>query len=309
MAEIKLSCPECGRKLSVSGDKAGKKGKCPRCGAIIEVPSGLVGSPEPESPEEREEVVEVPPQEAKPTPVMARGEREERGATSQEGPARAVKRPTVAWAVASLSCGLLGLLTFWLFFPGLLLGVCAIVFSALQSRRRPHGMATAGLVLGIIAIPLSVFVGGCFGLIALGRAGQAVEEATKQAERARQAAAQVEEARHQSIQPSAPEHGNEADATSPPQDENPAAFLYDNVSFKQGMLGARCLGEITNRSGRDYRTAQFTLSVYSPDGTLAGAFPIFITTFASGQTKSFDENIEVPLENVGKYKIQFDAGF
>ena len=307
MAEIKLSCPECGRKLSVSGDKAGKKGKCPRCGAIIEVPSGLVGSPEPESPEEREEVVEVPPQEAKPTPVMARGEREERGATSQEGPARAVKRPTVAWAVASLSCGLLGLLTFWLFFPGLLLGVCAIVFSALQSRRRPNGMATAGLVLGIITIPLSVFVGGCFGLVILG--GRAVQEAVRETERAGQARAQAEEARHQSIQPSAPEQGNEADAASPPADDNAAAFVYDNVSFKQGVLGTRCLGEITNRSGRDYGMAQFTLSVYSADGALLDTSPIFIQTFATGQTKTFDEGVEAPLDKVGKYKIQFESGF
>ena len=35
---IDFACPECGRKIKVQGDRAGRKGKCPQCGKSLTVP-------------------------------------------------------------------------------------------------------------------------------------------------------------------------------------------------------------------------------------------------------------------------------
>ena len=47
------------------------------------------------------------------------------------------------------------------------------------------------------------------------------------------------------------------------RDAKPAGsgFFYSNVSISTGMLGAQCLGEMTNNSGRDYTLCQLSLSV------------------------------------------------
>ncbi len=36
---IEFKCSECGKKLKVAGDAAGKRGKCPQCGAMLRVPA------------------------------------------------------------------------------------------------------------------------------------------------------------------------------------------------------------------------------------------------------------------------------
>ena len=55
-------------------------------------------------------------------------------------------------AIASLVCGIVGL-----FFFGIILGPLAIVFSVMARKKGfTSGMATAGLVLGIIAVVLYV---------------------------------------------------------------------------------------------------------------------------------------------------------
>lgn len=57
---------------------------------------------------------------------------------------------TEEWGVASLVCSIVGLLLF--FFPplGLVVSILAIVFYAVQKKRGINGIATAGLVLGIV---------------------------------------------------------------------------------------------------------------------------------------------------------------
>lgn len=41
-ATISFPCKACGAKLVVPADQAGKKGKCPGCGAFVPVPDGPV---------------------------------------------------------------------------------------------------------------------------------------------------------------------------------------------------------------------------------------------------------------------------
>jgi len=57
MLDNEWACPGCGKRLGASGDKAGKKGKCPRCGAVVQVPaldakeSAPAGATEPTQPQ------------------------------------------------------------------------------------------------------------------------------------------------------------------------------------------------------------------------------------------------------------------
>jgi hypothetical protein len=67
--------------------------------------------------------------------------------------------PTNGKAVASMVLGILSIALCWLYgIVGLVLGILAIVFGV-QGRRRPdgHGMATAGLVTGILGVVFSTF--------------------------------------------------------------------------------------------------------------------------------------------------------
>ena len=36
---ISFQCPACGKKLKVKDEFAGKKGKCPKCGNVINIPA------------------------------------------------------------------------------------------------------------------------------------------------------------------------------------------------------------------------------------------------------------------------------
>ena len=45
MSPINVECPQCGKKLRVRDEQAGKKGKCPGCGNVLVVPSAPPGPP------------------------------------------------------------------------------------------------------------------------------------------------------------------------------------------------------------------------------------------------------------------------
>jgi hypothetical protein len=64
-------------------------------------------------------------------------------------------------AVASLVLGILGAVFFWVVWPGVILGILAVVFGAIGRSKAaagaPYkGVATAGLILGIAAIGLAL---------------------------------------------------------------------------------------------------------------------------------------------------------
>ena len=69
-----------------------------------------------------------------------------------------MKQKTNGWGIASLVCGLAGLVTPYV---GIVLSILAIVFHSVQKNKGgPNGMATAGLVLGIIGTILNIFMWG-----------------------------------------------------------------------------------------------------------------------------------------------------
>ena len=70
---------------------------------------------------------------------------------------------THAWGIAGLVTGIIGLLLL-LLAPniGILFSITAVIFSLIQKRYESTGVATAGLILGIIGIILYVIIGFAF---------------------------------------------------------------------------------------------------------------------------------------------------
>ncbi len=74
------------------------------------------------------------------------------------------------YAIASMVCGICSILTCWCYgIIGLICGVCAIAFYFVLKNKRisTRGMATAGLVCGIIGTALSII---CLVLVIIGLA-------------------------------------------------------------------------------------------------------------------------------------------
>lgn len=63
-------------------------------------------------------------------------------------------------AIASMVLGILSIITFLIFFISIPLGILAIVFGVIANKKQKNGMATAGLVTGIVGIALSLIIIG-----------------------------------------------------------------------------------------------------------------------------------------------------
>lgn len=72
-------------------------------------------------------------------------------------------KPTHSWGIAGLAVGIIGLLLLFLA-PniGILFSIAAVIFSVIQKKYEPTGIATAGLILGIIGIIFYVIIAFAF---------------------------------------------------------------------------------------------------------------------------------------------------
>jgi hypothetical protein len=75
------------------------------------------------------------------------------GAPAHRGPRAA--HPEQASATASIVLGVCAIVLTPLFGLGIVLGILAIVFGMLARRAAPHGLATAGIITGVIGVVLS----------------------------------------------------------------------------------------------------------------------------------------------------------
>ena len=131
MSDIQFNCPECGHSLAVDSAGAGMLVQCPECQKQITIPAA------PHSP---------PPGDSKvPPPVMGK-------------PSKKSRLPVIG-----LVLGILGL---W--FMGLLAAIPAVICAHIARARalksptgQDKGMASAGLVVGYLAIAISLFMGSC----------------------------------------------------------------------------------------------------------------------------------------------------
>ncbi|MEI6166485.1 MAG: DUF4190 domain-containing protein [bacterium] len=132
-------CDKCGEIIKAKPIDAGRTGECPGCGAPILVSMGR----------------DIPPAlpSSLPAPVTTEVQ-------------------TSGFAIASLVLGILSIVP-GVYLGGIVMGILAIVFSRMAVTRikaqpgvNGQGLATAGLVTGIIGLSLSVFVILIFGAIA-----------------------------------------------------------------------------------------------------------------------------------------------
>lgn len=81
------------------------------------------------------------------------------------------EQPGKGLSIASMVCGIVSVVFSWFVWISLPTGVCAIVFYAIQRRKGiKDGMATTGLVTGIVGLAIALIV-----LITVGAAISALE--------------------------------------------------------------------------------------------------------------------------------------
>jgi len=65
------------------------------------------------------------------------------------------QKKTHGWGIAGMILGILSLILFLAPYIGIFLAILAVVFYGVQKKHEPTGLATAGLVTGIIGIVLN----------------------------------------------------------------------------------------------------------------------------------------------------------
>ena len=87
-------------------------------------------------------------------------------------------------------------------------------------------------------------------------------------------------------------------------------FIYENIKMTERSKG-RSLefsGEITNRTGVDFSFAKFEITLYDANRRVIETDTALIFSFEPNSTRSFDEWILVPVEDVKHYSIMFVDG-
>ena len=142
--DMPLKCDKCGEMINANPRDAGRLGQCPSCGSPMLVGVGLDNQPH------------SPPPPPFPLPP----------------PAQTVSQ-TDEFAIASLVLGILSIVP-GVYIGGLVMGILAIVFSRMAMARikaqpgsiNSQGVATAGLITGIVGLSISVLIILVFGAIA-----------------------------------------------------------------------------------------------------------------------------------------------
>ena len=150
---VRVKCHSCGQSFKVPDSAIGHPVTCGGCGARVDVPDVLAPPPA--------DVLAPPPVQddffSRPAPPA--GETFRAPTAPMAGPPRA--KATSGMAVASLVLGIISIL-----FCGLLLGPLAVIFGGISKSRIEQsagtlgggGMATAGIVTGIIGAALHVLI-------------------------------------------------------------------------------------------------------------------------------------------------------
>jgi flagellar biosynthesis protein FlhB len=68
------------------------------------------------------------------------------------------EEPGNVYGITSLVLGIIGIIACF-FLVGIIFSALAIIFGAIQRKRNPNGIATAGIVLGIIGAVLVFLIG------------------------------------------------------------------------------------------------------------------------------------------------------
>lgn len=86
-------------------------------------------------------------------------------------------------------------------------------------------------------------------------------------------------------------------------------FEFKNATLRSDSGMIRVIGEVTNRSGKSYSVANFTVTLYDKKGKLLDTGHAIVSNLENGQTKSFEAPFtNVTTSEIDKYRIQFENG-
>lgn len=182
---IEFACTSCGKQLKVKDEAAGKKGKCPQCGSMVEVPHA-------EAEVQLAEIgASVQPVRRQQTPPVVQPPPLERGHVSQ-APSVNVHLPkrTSSLGIVSLILGVVAFLICWI--P--LIGVVSIPISALGVLLAAIGLLVAlvrrgsgiGWPIGGGAVSGLALAIGIAQVAAIGGAAEAIRQSGEHANRTQQ---------------------------------------------------------------------------------------------------------------------------
>lgn len=87
-----------------------------------------------------------------------------------------------------------------------------------------------------------------------------------------------------------------------------SGFFFHGVGFGRSGGSGWCDGFVANRSGHDYTTATFMLTVYSHSGRLLGRAHILVFNVEHGADRMFRASLPSNVGTVGSYSIEFISG-
>jgi outer membrane murein-binding lipoprotein Lpp len=90
----------------------------------------------------------------------------------------------------------------------------------------------------------------------------------------------------------------------------PGKFLYGNDSAIPDGKHIELVGEIENRTGRDWLSASFQIAAYDDSGGLLGVTTFTVTQLSAGAVKAYDAKFfDVAYRGAIRYKYSFEGGF
>lgn len=196
-------------------------------------------------------------------------------------------KPGHAWGIASLILGILSLFLFLAPYIGIFLAVAAVVFYAIQRKHEPTGMATGGLVTGIIGIILNgimlLFIVGMLALF--GAISEPPDLAVQPTERVVEERSQTE---------------------TPTQKIKSATVNIDRVVETVANLDNIRL-TIVNTGDVSIRPKFDVVVTDSSGKTVCEGSPMWgIGSISAGETKTDEIRIFCTFEKDGDYKVKVD---
>lgn len=301
---IDFACPNCGMTLKLADDKAGKKGKCPKCGNVSIVPQPppkeIVARVVDESPAAQLAAQVAAPVYARPVQT-AQSQRVNVYVNAPKGTSGLGIAALVLGIIACLGCWIpfLNVVSIILAVLGILFGFIGFLISAI-GRRSGVGMPVAGLIVCIVAIVFSVAV--------TGGTAAAIDETLSDASKRRPTLTPGSGSNTATNAPTV----TPTPKAPPPKSETMIAVAYSGK--KPADFGTSLQFALTNNSGKDIQSFVGAIRIFDQFGEKADHFTLKIQQddpVANGATVNqsgvwplvSDRTIKL-LEN-GQAKLEF----
>lgn len=93
-----------------------------------------------------------------------------------------------------------------------------------------------------------------------------------------------------------------------PSTKEDAPFLIKDITIDDSFGITNIKGDMTNNSGKSYKSAIFKMSFYDAADKLIGACDIAILNFQKGETATFDGLTTDDISSAETYRLRLDMG-